>query len=135
MIMPRTAILLSASVIFAGSIPGANAQTAIERARAGEVRQGQIQTDAQRLAADLDSMIDEYDRNGLSGDDIKNLKSLRAILGRLSEKEMVKILNLLREAGSKSDPKTALTAITRKAVKAATRTVFFRCADVKLRVK
>ena len=80
-------------------------------ARAQESREGEIQVTSHGLVEQLDSMIDEYDRNGLKGDELKSLKGLRNILGRVSDQDMAKILAILRQAGVQNNPGAALNAI------------------------
>ncbi|MDD5351364.1 MAG: hypothetical protein PHQ12_14225, partial [Chthoniobacteraceae bacterium] len=89
----------------------AQAQSPADTARQGATKQEQIQGNSQKLAAELNAMIDEYERNGLNGDEMRNLKSLKSILSRLSEKDMEKIIALLRSAADPADTKTSLTAI------------------------
>ncbi|MGB8356593.1 MAG: DUF4175 family protein, partial [Chthoniobacteraceae bacterium] len=79
-------------------------QSAVDSARNGEHEQQQIQADSQKLVADLDATIDEYQRNSLNGEEIKNLKKVRQIISNASETEMAKILDLLQHAGNSSKP-------------------------------
>src|SRR3954471_12274842 len=92
-------------------LAGAQAQTVVDRAREGEVRQGQIQADSQNLVGQLDAMMDEYQRNALSGEEIKTFQSLRALLSRLTDQEMTKIRGVLQNGVAKNDPQAALKAI------------------------
>jgi len=108
----RNLLLACAALVAAAGIPfTAGAQSAMDQARSSGARQGQIQTDTQKLGAELDSMIDEYERNGLGGDDVKNLKSLRAIISKLSDQDMQKILTVLQDAAAKKDPRGVFKAL------------------------
>jgi len=86
--------------------------SAIDHARNGLEQQEQIRTDFRRLLADLDSTIDQYDRNGLHGADEKALKKIRAIISNISETDMAKIVGLLRQAGSAASPADALRKVS-----------------------
>src|SRR6195952_1833498 len=90
---------------------GGHAQTAVDRAREGEVRQGQIQAESQTLVGQLDAMMDEYQRNALSGEEIKTFQTLRALLSRLTDQEMGKIRGVLQDGAAKNDPQVAIKAI------------------------
>ena len=83
-----------------------------EIARVGAAKQEQIQSSSQKLGNELSAMIDEYERNGLNGDETKNLKSLKGVLSRLSDADMGKIVLLLKSAAEPADEKTAITAIS-----------------------
>jgi hypothetical protein len=76
-----------------GSDPGAT-----ERIREGEAKQQQLRGDAERIVEQLDSMIDEYQRNRLGGDDLRTLQTLRNSLAHLSVDEMKRVLDLLEKA-------------------------------------
>ncbi len=108
----RHLFLHGAALAAAASLPlAARAQSPVEQARASGVRQGEIQAGTQKLGAELDSMIDEYQRNGLAGDDLKNLKDLRGTISKLSDDDMRQILAILQTAGAKSDPQGVLKAL------------------------
>src|SRR5260221_14456238 len=69
-----------------------------ERIREGEARQQQLRGEAQKLVEQLDSMLDEYQRNALGGEDPKTLQALRDSLARLSVDEMKQVVDLLEKA-------------------------------------
>ena len=87
-------------------------QSPAELARQGAAKQEQIQGSSQKLGNELAAMIDEYERNGLNGDEIKSLKSLKGIFARLSDTDMEKIVSLLKSAAEPANGKTMLTAIS-----------------------
>ena len=84
-----------------------------ELAREGAAKQEQIQSSSQKLGNELSAMIDEYERNGLNGDETKNLKSLKGVISHLSDADMEKIVLLLKSAAEPADEKTAITAVSR----------------------
>lgn len=88
-----------------GVLPAVNAEeaTPAERIREGEAKQQQLRGDAGRIVEQLDSMLDEYQRNQLGGDEIKTLQALRDSLARLSVDEMKRVLDLLDQARAARD--------------------------------
>jgi len=76
-----------------------------------ELKQQQIRTTTQRVGDQLASIIAEFDRNGIAGEDVKVLRAIRGVLGKLTDKDMDKVLAFLQEARMSSDP----NASTRKA--------------------
>ncbi|MEP6669747.1 MAG: hypothetical protein ABJF10_11375 [Chthoniobacter sp.] len=83
-----------------GIIPATRAEDAApaERIRQGEARQQQLRGEAQKLVDQLDSMLDEYQRNALGGEDTKTLQTLRNSLAKLSVDEMKQVVDLLERA-------------------------------------
>jgi hypothetical protein len=69
-----------------------------------ELRQEQIKDTTGRVGAQLDVIIDEYERNGLSGDDVSVLKAIRSVLGDLTQEEIRKVITLLQSARNTTDP-------------------------------
>ena len=63
-----------------------------------ELRQERIKSTTERVGIQLDVIIDEYERNGLSGDDVAVLKAIRGVLGSLTESEIKKVIELLQFA-------------------------------------
>jgi len=84
----------------------------LDSVRAGENRQTDIKSETQRTVADLDAIIAEFERNGLGESaDVKVLKSIRGVLGTLTDKEMEKVIALLQAArGAGDGGKAALNA-------------------------
>ncbi|MCX6977165.1 MAG: hypothetical protein NTX04_04330, partial [Verrucomicrobia bacterium] len=74
-----------------------------ERIREGEVKQVQLRTEAQALVDQLDAMLDEYTRNGLSGEDEKLVKAIRGSIAQLSGAEMKQIVEFLGKARDSGD--------------------------------
>jgi len=75
-----------------------------DKIRQGEAKQQQIKNQTQQVASQLGSIIEEFKRNGLDGDDVQVLGAIRSVLGKLSEKEMQRVIDLLQSARSVSDP-------------------------------
>jgi len=69
-----------------------------------ELRQQQIKTATTRVSEQLDAILAEFERNGIGGEDVKALKAIRAVLGKLTAKEMEKVIALLQEARGVNDP-------------------------------
>lgn len=86
-------------------IPAAHGENpaSSERIREGEARQQQLRGEAQKLVDQLDSMLDEYQRNALGGEDTKTLQALRDSLARLSVDEMKQVVDLLEKARGAQD--------------------------------
>jgi hypothetical protein len=103
-IVPITAAL-------AAGILTASAETPIDQARQGGARQSEIQQESKELASQLENMLDEYSRNGLGGDDSATIRSLRDVMGRVSQKDMERIRELLQQGGNNRDAQSALKAI------------------------
>jgi len=92
-------------LLVCGALSAARAEeaTPTERIREGEAKQQQLRGDAQRIVEQLDSMLDEYQRNQLGGAEIKTLQALRDSLARLSVDEMKRVLDLLEKARAARD--------------------------------
>lgn len=87
-------------LLLLGMAPYLAAETVVtpENIREGEAKQQQLRGDAQRLVAQLDGMIGEYERNGLGGDEARTIQSLRDSLQKLSVEEMRRVVDLLEKA-------------------------------------
>src|SRR5207237_9207195 len=75
-----------------------------EQIRQGEAKQTQIKAQTQQVAVQLQSIIDEFKRNGLDGQDVEVLEAIRRVLGKLSETEMKKVIDALQEARAEANP-------------------------------
>jgi hypothetical protein len=84
--------------IFAAPTP-AKPQPINQRVRESERRQQMIRTQTQRIGEELGAIIAEFDNNGLGqGEDVKVLRAIKNVLGKLSDKEMARIIELLGAA-------------------------------------
>ena len=63
-----------------------------------ERKQQRIQDTTERTGEQLDSLIDEFNRNGLAGSDLDVIKAIRMVLGNLSKEQMNEIVGLLNGA-------------------------------------
>src|ERR1043166_3664192 len=68
-----------------------------------EQKQQQIRNTTQRVGEQLGAIIAEFDRNGISGEDVKVLRAIRSVLGKLTEKDMEKVLQLLQQSRQARD--------------------------------
>src|SRR4051812_15670618 len=113
----KTAILLAGlCAAFLGNLTlrAAPAATPTDRMLQQEQKQQQLKTTTQRVATQLNGIIEEFQRNGIEGEDVKVLRAIGSVLGRLSEKDMEKVIAFLQQARSSEDP----NASTRKATDA-----------------
>ena len=63
-----------------------------------ERKQQRIKDSTERTGEQLDSLIDEFNRNGLAGSDLEVIKAIRTVLGNLSKEQMKEIVGLLNSA-------------------------------------
>jgi hypothetical protein len=75
-------------------------------------KQQQIQTTTKRVGDQLEGVISEFDRNGISGEDVKVLRAIREVLDKLSEKDMAMVLEYLQQSRGASDPAAATRSAT-----------------------
>src|ERR1041384_4652788 len=76
------------------------------------LKQQQIKTTTKRVGDQLEAIIAEFDRNGISGEDVKVLHAIRGVLDKLSEKDMAKVLDYLQQSRAATDPTTAARTAT-----------------------
>jgi len=84
----------------------------IDTVTQGEGQQVQVRVQMRKAVAELAAMIDELDRNGIAGDELQTLKSIRDIMSNLSDKDMDKVIQLLQAARSDADPAAARRDVT-----------------------
>ena len=104
--MKTTKLLSSLVAVLAIGLSGARAEVeklTAERLLQQELKQEQLKTTTQRVTVQLGVIIEEYERNGLAGDDVNVLKSIRSVLGRLGDKEMEKVVQLLQLTRTATD--------------------------------
>src|SRR5436190_2318406 len=77
-----------------------------------EQKQQQLKSTTQRVASQLTSIIEEFQRNGIEGEDVKVLRTIGGVLGRLSDKDMERVLGLLQQARSSDDPNASTRTAT-----------------------
>ena len=77
-----------------GAQPAAPAEPLLQQ----EAKQQQIKNTTQRVADQLSAIIAEFDRNVISGEDVKVLRAIRGVLGTLSEQEMKLVIEYWKVA-------------------------------------
>src|SRR5256885_9688039 len=95
-------MVLGASQLLRADNPPVN-----DRILQQELKQQQIRTTTQRVGDQLAAIIAEFDRNGIAGEDLKVLKAIRGVLGKLTDKDMDKVLAFLQLARTSTDPSTS----------------------------
>src|SRR5438477_9422794 len=76
-----------------------------QRVRESERKQQIIRTQTQRIGEELTSIITEFENNGMGeGEDVKVLRAIKNVLGKLSDKEMARVIELLGAARGADDP-------------------------------
>jgi len=93
------AIVAFATTLLRADTPPAGSDPLIQK----EFKQQQIRTTTQKLAEQLGDLTNEFDRNGIGGDDLQVLRSIRAVLGNLTDQQMEQVINLLQQARSVGD--------------------------------
>ena len=78
-----------------------------DRLLQSELKQQQIQRTTQRVGEQLSAIIDEFERNGIAGDDVRVLRAIRSVLHRLSDKEMAAVVAILQQAQKAGDDNSA----------------------------
>ena len=93
---------LLASLVALPALAEAATPVSVPQTRSGlirqEVQQGNIGASLGRVARQLDAVIEEYDRNGVEGDDVDTLKRFRGMLNNLTRSEVTKIVKQLEQA-------------------------------------
>src|SRR5881396_2764451 len=85
------------------TLPAQVAAPSNDRILQQELKQQQIRTTTQRVGDQLASIIAEFDRNGIAGEDVKVLRAIRGVLGKLTDKDMEKVLQLLQQSRESRD--------------------------------
>src|SRR5438874_10241031 len=88
----------------ANALPAENGALPNEQLLQQELKQQQIRTTTQRVADQLTAIIEEFDRNGIAGEDVKVLQAIRGVLSQLTAKEMEKVVGFLQQARTADDP-------------------------------
>ncbi len=115
--MKTRRLILTGSILLAGALsvhPGdvRAANPAADHIREDAVKQQQLQGEASGLADQLDGMIAEYARNGLTGEDVDTVKALRASIQRMSQTEMQQVVTLLEKAQAAPDAGQAKKSVS-----------------------
>ena len=91
-------ILLRVALLLAFAVPTFAEVPRGDRLLQSELKQQQIQRTTQRVGDQLAIIINEFERNGIAGEDVKVLRAIRTVLHRLSDKEMAQVVTLLQQA-------------------------------------
>lgn len=75
-----------------------------ERIQQSELRQNQLRNSTRQVGGKLAALLGEFERNGIAGDEVVVLRMMTAVLNRLSEEEMARIVALLQEASAAPNP-------------------------------
>ena len=75
-------------------------------------KQQQIKATTSRVGVQLESIIAEFERNGINGEDVKVLRAIRTVLDKLSEKDMTRVLEFLQQSRAATDSTAAAQSAT-----------------------
>lgn len=101
--MMRFFTILLAVVL--ASAPGRGAApTSTDSVAQAAAGQQQLRTTTQRVGEQLDAIIAEFGRNGIGGEDLQLLGTIRGVLSQLSEADMAHVMALLQDAREAGDP-------------------------------
>src|SRR5438876_10999892 len=76
------------------------------------LKQQQLKTTTKRVGDQLEAIIADFDRNGISGEDVKVLRAIRGVVDKLSEKDMARVLDYLEQSRVANDPTAAAKSAT-----------------------
>ncbi|HLL89339.1 MAG TPA: hypothetical protein VK324_08550, partial [Tepidisphaeraceae bacterium] len=110
----RTTLALSLAVANAASI-STFAASAVDEVREGAQAQSRIRAQTKELATQIDGVLGEFQRNGIEGEDVAVLRSIRGVLYGLSDAQMQQVVDLLNKAtasAASSDPATSRRSLT-----------------------
>lgn len=92
-----------------GDVPAATANDAL---RDSAETQNRLKSQTQAVGAQVDAVLAEFDRNGITGDDVNVLRAIRGVLGSLSEQQMQQVVDLLQKARSTGDADASRRNVT-----------------------
>ena len=75
-----------------------------------ETTQQSIQEATARASTQLNQLVGEFERNGITGQDVEILKGIQSVLGKLSSQQMAEIVQLLQDARSAAPGATSTTS-------------------------
>ncbi len=104
-------VFCALALLFAGiaRLPGAELSATTNGVILGGItaqdfaKQQQIKTTTKRVGDQLEGVLGEFDRNGITGEDVKVLRAIRSVLDRLSEKEMAAVIEFLQQSRAAVD--------------------------------
>ncbi len=99
--------------LWTGFVGGAETNLpSAERILQQELKQQQIRATTHRVAEQLGNIIAEFERNAIGGEDVKVLRAIRGVLGKLTEKDMEKVVQLLQQARQSGDESASTKSAT-----------------------
>lgn len=105
-------LALGSAILAMGSLAAEVTAPAGERILQQELKQQQIRTTTQRVGDQLGTIIAEFERNGIGGEDVKVLRAIRGVLGKLTDKDMEKVVQLLQQSRQSNDPSASTRTAT-----------------------
>ena len=93
---------------FVISLPAAESDRMLQQ----ELKQQQLKATTQRVGLQLDAIIDEFSRNGIAGQDVAVLRTIRNVLGTLSEQDMKLVVDYLQSSRQAADPNASAKQAT-----------------------
>jgi len=90
----------------------AHTNAPVERILQQELRQEQLRHTTHRVGQQLRSIIQEFEENAISGEDLRTLKAIQHVLERLSEKDMRLVISSLEEARTSVDEAASRQRLT-----------------------
>lgn len=100
--MKRVLFQCLVAIVLAFSAWGA-APGATDGVAQAAVGQQQLRSTTQRVGEQLDAIIAEFGRNGIGGEDLQLLGTIRGVLNQLSDADMAHVVTLLQEARDSGD--------------------------------
>jgi len=108
-------VCLTASALFPAAALAADSRLGAGVQQSAD-QQAQIRASTEKVRQELGILIDELDRNGIGGEDVKTLHAIQNILGVLSDKDMDAIIQLLQQARAAGDTPLAQRDVTQAVV-------------------
>ena len=97
-------VLMGGPAWFGGTAAEAPAgPRAEERVSQAEASQVQLKDSTVRVVGQLDLILEEFQRNGIGGEDVQLLTAIRGLLGRVGEEDMGRVVTLLQGARGLND--------------------------------
>ena len=81
--------------LFLWALPASAQDAGLQRQ---ETKQQQIREATARASTQLSQLVNEFERNGIAGQDVDILRSIHSVLGKLSAEQMAQIVTLLKDA-------------------------------------
>ncbi|HEV7299064.1 MAG TPA: hypothetical protein VGN72_06830 [Tepidisphaeraceae bacterium] len=111
----KRSIILSLCLSLAAS-PVAVLAVPNEALRDGAETQTRLKSQTQAVATQIEGVLAEFDRNGITGDDVQTLRAIHSVLGSLSASQMQQVVDLLQKARSADTDDAARRNVTQAVV-------------------